>query len=231
MRLPAQMAGISSNDPTVGPSLGSAISSFVSGLPAAMSNGASLMNSLNSMMAIPSVTQLCPVLTKVQSFSTAISSLISTAVNLPKTVAQAWTHATMFFAGMAGMITSAFSGAPTSRDEAVNAALSIAGTLAGFLGAISADESNVAGFIAPPGVMSSLKDLANRASAMLMAQSFALATAHYLTLTQEHNLLTLSYLVFGDISDDHLNSLEAWNGFGGDQKFVIPIGTQVVYYA
>lgn len=229
--LPAQMAGISSNDPTVGPSLASAISSFVSGLPSAMSNGTALCNSVVAMMQIPAITTLCPVLLKVQSFSTALSSMIATAVNLPKTVAQAWTHATMFFAGMAGQITASLSGTFTNRGDAVGASLTIQNSLAGVLGSVNMDEANVPGFIAPPGIMAQIKDLANRASAMLMAQSFALATAHYLTLTQEHNLLTLSYLIFGDISDVHLNSLEAWNGFGGDQKFVIPIGTQVVYYA
>ena len=229
--LPAQMAGISSNDPTVGPSLLSSVNSFTSGLGSAMSNGSNLCSSVMGMMQIPSVTQLCPVLLKVQSFSNVLSSLISTTVNLPKTVAQAWTHGLMFFGAMAGQITSALSGTFTNRSDAVSASLAIQGSLIGMLGAISMDEANVPGYIAPPGVMASIKDLANRTSAMLMAQSFALATAHYLTLTQEHNLLTLSYLIFGDISDEHLNFLEAWNGFGGDQKYVIPIGTQVVWYA
>jgi hypothetical protein len=229
--LMAAMAPISAFDPSVGPSLTSAISSFVAGLPAQISSGSSICNSVMAMMQVPSLTQLCPILTKVQSISNVIASLVSTTVNLPKTVAQAFTHGLMFFGAMAGQITAALSGGLSSRSDAVNASLAIQASLAGMLGAISADESSVPGYIAPPGVMSSLKDLANRASAMLMAQSFALATAHYMTLTQEHNLLTLSYTIFGDTSETHLNSLEAWNGFGGDMKYVIPIGTQVVWYA
>jgi hypothetical protein len=225
------MAPISAFDPTVGPSLASSISTFVAGIPAEISSGADVCNSVMAMMQVPSLTQLCPVLTKVQSFSNVIAALVSTTVALPKTVAQAFTHGLMFFGAMAGQITAALSGTFTNRSDAINASLAIQGSLAGVLAAINADESGVPGYIAPPGVMSSLKDLANRASAMLMAQSFALATAHYMTLTQEHNLLTLSYTIFGDTSDVHLNNLETWNGFGGDMKYVIPIGTQVIWYA
>lgn len=229
--LASQVSAISSNDPSFIQSLGAAVSSFTSGLSSQMSNASAICNSVIAMVQIPSVTQLCPVLLKVQSFSNVLANLVNTTVNLPKTVAQAWTHTLMFFGGMFGQLTAALSGTLTSRADAVNASLSIQGSMALVLAGVAADEASIPGFVAPVDIMNQLKDLAARASAMLMAQSFSLSAPHYLTLAADHTPLDLCYMIYGDISDTHLNNLYAWNDFQADQNFIVPIGFQVVYYA
>lgn len=229
--LPAQMAQVTANDPSVGPSLASQVSAFTSGLAAQMSNGSNVCNSVITMMQIPAVTQLCPALLKVQSFANVVSSLVATTVNLPKTIAQAFTHALGFVGAMIGQMSSALAGALPNRGDAVGAALSIQFSLATVMAGVSTDEGAVPGYVMPPDVMAILKDLANRSAAALMAQSFALPTAHYLTLTANHNPLTLCYQIFGDVSDADLANLYAWNGFPADMNYEIPAGTTVVYYA
>lgn len=229
--LPGQMAQVGANDPSIVGQLSAAASSFSAGLGAQMSNASNVCNSVMAMMQIPSVTQLCPVLIKVQAFSNSVAALVTTTVNLPKTVAQAWAHALGFFGAMVGQMVSPLSGAVSNRANAVTSALAIRDSLFTVMGGISTDEGAVPGFVMAPDVMARLKDLANRSTANLMAQAFTLPTVHYLTLTANHNPLTLCYQIFGDTTDDHLNSLYAWNGWPGDLTFEIPAGSQVIYYA
>jgi hypothetical protein len=130
----------------------------------------------------------------------------------------------------------AISGAITTREAAVAAAIAVASGAESVRAIIDECEDSVTGYTAPQDIVSSIAVMLKKAQAYLLAAAFDLRLERSIITDREYIPLSLIYKIYGEaiIKERGLETVLAefieQNNLTDSELFLISIGREIKYY-